>query len=250
MSMELLLPSLILPLSLSALLLTLGLRHPSLRENGLPAIWLVSLLWIQGLNWPPTSALEWLPAIALASMIINLGDNGPARRLAYQLALVLALLLIAWPVLSYQLEMAFILALLLATTLASLAATAPSPQQPATILALATGGLALAAALDGSLLIGQLAGALTTALLVFALMEWLPRTRNNSLGQAGTRSATLLFTALLAAAWLYAELATGPSLLLLLAPLGLRLGPTSAATLVLGALIWLITGQPTGESYY
>jgi len=254
MSMELLLPSLILPLLLGLLAGVLCRAHPLWLGSGLLATWLASFFWLQGLHWPPVEALDWLPAIGLAGVLAGLSAKHRARlgNRTHAVVLVCALLILAWPVLRHGAD-ALTLGGLLAAAIVGIASAPATQQRPASVLTVGAGGLALATALDGSLLLGQLAAALASLTLSFALTEWRQQPLLARLEPPASRLLGLLLIVLLAHAWLYAELPPGPSLLLLLALLPLRLPTPRAALLsplaVASALAWLLLGADE-SSYY
>ncbi len=245
MSTELLLPSLILPVLLGLLAGILCRKHSLWLGPSLLITWLVSFSWLRGLHWPPTEALDGLPAIALAAVLAGLAGKQHTRlgALAHVAVLVFGLLSLAWPVLRHGTDV-FTLGGLLVAAIAGIASVPVKQRRPASVLSLTAGGLALATALDGSLLLGQLAAALASLGIPFAIAEWRPRPFLARFGPAPAGLLGLILLILLVHAWLYAELPAGPSLLLLLALLPLRLAAPRAALItppaVAVALTWLL----------
>ena len=161
---------------------------------------------------------------------------------------------VVWPLLEYALspELVFELLLLL-TAGALLVLVKSSAPAPALILSMSATALALCTALAGSLLIAQLAGALAAAAGVFAIVELGGRLNAPALPVSRLLPLALLYFLLLAIARFYADLSTGPALLLLLAPLSLRLphrlAPGGCLLMLVSAAVWIFMLQDS-NSYY
>jgi len=257
-NLQLILPTLLLPLGLSALWQCVAPRRPVLWWV-LPMAWLPAYLWILGGALPlwPGEAIHWLWPLLLVSVVLAAGLSRSAPRLSLpaQMALLAAaLVLIAWPVLRYEPGPALVAELLMLLGAGSgllVLAARQRVSSPALLLALCSGGLALVTALGGSLLVGQLAAALAALLGAGALAEL------RGHGQIPARQLLplwQLYLALLLIARLYAGIPLPSTLLLLVAPLlggWLRRWPGLAAAGLgsAAALAWLLVSSD-GSGYY
>ncbi len=255
---QMIVPSLVLPLLLSAVLWWVTRRNQAMLW-ALPLIWLPSYLWLVG--WPslfPAEANQWLWLLIVTSVMINLI---PKSRLALittlqTVLLAFALLAVAWPVLQYQLEMMLIIEMFVVIAVGFVTFKFSAKDQattPTLSMAVSSGGMGLVVALGGSLLIGQLAGALASILAVFAGSELL-RKRHPSISLSNLVPVIQLYLVILVIARIFAEIPLGPSAFLLVAPLaGLitarRYAFILSAASVIAAMSWLLlTAEPS--SYY
>ncbi len=260
MIVQLILPSLLLPLALSAGMLVWSRSDPDMLLT-LPLIWLPSSFWLLGLPdpFPPQEASQWLWVLVLISTTINLCLAGRALSARYFQAglVVLAILIISWPVLhsgpgwEFYIEL-IALAVLAGTLLLSMANTAESPA-PALILSICAGGLALVASLGGSVLVGQLSAAMASALGAFALYEMVTRLTRSKLASTRMSPWLVLYFALLLIARVYAEIPLFSAAMLLVAPTALvtRHRYSVAGVLVATGLSfgWLLMTSDS-SSYY
>ena len=222
--LELILPSLVLPFILSLIWLSLSRRYPVFRWL-LPIIWLPSCFWLVG--WPkaiPQEANEWLWWLLILSMGLQaLWLTRPRLTAWMQTSLLgLALILLAWPVLRYQpslsLVLELIVVLLTAVTL-FFRAESNHTTMPVVALTISSAGLAFITVLGGSVLVGQLAGALASVLGAFALYECYRRWTKQGATPMQLVPVIQIYLALLLIARIYAEIPLGSASLLLLAPL-------------------------------
>jgi len=256
---QLVLPSFLLPLLLSAVLFALSRRYPALRW-GLALIWLPSYFWLVG--WPkpmPEEANDWLWLLVIFSIGLNIGFMKRERISAWVQTGLLGLMLIvlAWPVLRYQLGLgvtAELTAVLFAGAALFFGTATNRAVTPALTLAMSGGGLALVTALGGSVLIGQLAGALASILMVFAMFELYHWFTKQSVTLIALTPVIQLYLALLLIARVYAEIPLVSAALLLAAPLiGLllrgRFSTIGAVVSVAASLVWLFFTTDS-SSYY
>ncbi len=254
MQIQLLLQTIVLPLLLSFAVYKTVSKNTHWQAAGLFLAWLPACFWILNIPaLPPSEAVDWLWLAGLAFVAIQ---HLPTQyRNATQLAVfILTLLVISWPVLQYELSPSLIAELLLMLlTAAILVIASPSSPTPALVLGMSATALAVCTALAGSLLVAQLAGALAAAPGIFAITELGKRLTSSRLQTSTLLPLSLLYLLLLAIARLYAEMPAGPALLLLLAPLSLRLKSRSAIGLTLlaivAAAVWLFLLQDS-NSYY
>ncbi len=259
MHIQLLLQTIILPLLLSFAVYKIARQDTRRLTTGLFFAWLAACFWILQLpNWPPTEAVDWLWLAGLAFLAIQLIPYTVIKThyiKASQLAsFSLALLLISLPLLQYALSAELIAELLLILLVASILVIMPSSSPaPAFIISMNATALAICVALSGSLLIAQLAGALAAAPGIFAISELTKRLASSHLKTSALLPLALLYLLLFTIAHLYADLPTGPALLLLIAPLSLRLKNRSSIGLSLLTLVfsltWLLMLQDS-NSYY
>lgn len=256
---QLILPSFLLPLLLSAVLFGLSRRYPSLRW-GLVLIWLPSCFWLVG--WPkpiPEEANDWLWLLAIFSMGLTVSFRKRERLSALMQTGLLGLVLIvlAWPVLRYQLGLDIaveLTAVLFAGAIIFFGTAANRAATPALTLSISSGGLALVTALGGSLLIGQLVGALASVLIVFAVFELYRWLTAQSISLIALTPVIQLYLALLVIARVYAEIPLLSAALLLAAPMmGLllrgRFTIIGTGVCVAAALAWLLFTADS-SSYY
>jgi len=259
MFVQLIVPSFLLPLLLSAVLFGLSRRYPSLRW-GLVLIWLPSCFWLVG--WPkpvPEEANDWLWILAILSMGLTVGFMKRERTSALvQTGLLgLVLIVLAWPVLRYQLSLDVaveLTAVLFAGAVIFFGTVANRAATPALTLSISSGGLALVTALGGSLLIGQLVGALASVLIVFAVFELYRWLTAQSISLIALTPVIQLYLALLVIARVYAEIPLLSAGLLLAAPMmGLllrgRFTIIGTGVYVSAALAWLLFTADS-SSYY
>jgi len=256
---QMILPSVVLPLLLSALLWWVS-RYYSVALWTLPLIWLPSLIWLIG--WPslvPAEANEWLMLLVIIATLINFMYKSKPRVLfaSQTFLLLLAVIAIAWPVMKYQFDMTLAIELLVVIIVAvvlyrfsvvNLATT------PTLSMAISSGGMGIVVALGGSILVGQLAGSLASVLAVFAIAEVIRKRQQSSLGTLKLIPVMQIYLAILVIARIFAEIPAGPSALLLVAPLvGLipatRYASAFSAVSVTAAISWLLLTADS-SSYY
>lgn len=254
MQIQLLLQTIILPLLLSFAVYKTVPQNTRWQAAGLFFAWLPACFWILNMPaLPPAEAVDWL---WLAGLVFVAIQYLPAHyRKASQLAIfILILLVISWPLLQYALSASLVGELMLMLLVAAALIIAnPSSPAPALIISMSATALALCTALAGSLLVAQLAGALAAAPGIFAMAELSKRLSSSHLQTSTLLPLALLYLLLLAIARLYADMPAGPALLLLLAPLSLRLNKRTALALCLLALasaaVWIFMLQDS-NSYY
>ncbi len=258
MQIQLLLQTIILPLLLSFVVYKTTRQNTAWLTAGLFFAWLSACFWILQLPaWPPAEAVDWLWLAGLAFVTIQLiPDDVNAHYVkAGQLgAFILALLLISLPLLQYALTAELIVELLLILLAAGiLVITPPSSPAPAFVISMSATALAICAALSGTLLVAQLSGALAAAVGMFAIAELTKRLASSHLQTSALLPLALLYLLLLTIVRLYADLPTGSALLLLFAPLSLRLkNHTAIGLTLLAALIataWLLMLQDSNNYY-
>jgi len=257
--LQMILPSAVLPLFLSAVLWWLSKRY-AITLWGLPLIWLPSYVWLTG--WPsiiPSEANDWLWILVIISVLINTVTR-PRYSLITSLQtmlLALAAVAVAWPVLQYQFNLMLVTELLIVIVagfiLLRVAATGQATS-PALSLAISSGGMGLVVALGGSLLIGQLAGALAAVLAAFALHEVLSKFQNSMTSLFNLIPMLQLYFAILVIARIFADIPLGPSVLLLVAPLAgllpaVRYASAFSAVSVIASISWLLL-TADASSYY
>ena len=256
---QMVLPSVVLPLLLSALLWWLS-RYYSVALWGLPLIWLPSYIWLTG--WPsllPAEANEWLMLLVILATLINFTLKSKPWTLvaAHTLLLVFALIAIAWPVMKFQLDVVLVIEMLVVTFAAIVLyrfSVNDRATMPSLSMAISSGGMGIVIALGGSLLIGQLAGSLASVLAVFAIADVIRKRQQASVGTLNLIPVMQIYLAILVIARIYAEIPPGPSALLLVAPLaGLipvtRYASAFSAVSVISAISWLLLTADS-SSYY
>jgi hypothetical protein len=260
--LELLLSGLILPLGLSLLWFAVSRRFAWWAWS-LPLAWLPPYAWIIGgaLPWFPQEASHWLWLLVLASLALSLAtvwvNRSAGLWIAQAVLLAVAVVVLAWPVLKYEWSVGLGLELLLLVVVGSgllFSASLARAATPALSLALSGGALALVTALGGSVLVGQLAGAMAAVLGVFALFGLWRGAQGDELSMPQLLPMLLLYLALLLIARLYAGIPLPSAVLLLLAPLpgwlfAGRLPALASAALGGTALVWLLI-TADASSYY
>lgn len=258
MNVQLILPSLVVPFGLSVLLFILC-RQYRLLQWSLPLIWLPSCIWLVG--WPelPQEASDWLWLLVILSTGLNIAlKQRPSQAaLAQTVLLGLALIAMTWPVIIHQPGLGIALELFTLLCVAIIfffSVDSNGAATPSLSLAISSIGLALVTALGGSVLVGQLAGALASVVGAFALYEIYHRFTKQSINLVHVTPAIHIYFALLLIARVYAEIPIFSALMLLIAPLiGLmkssRYAPLGSAVSVIIALTWLLTTADS-SSYY
>ena len=257
--LQLMLPSLVVPILLSAILFVAARRYPALKWN-LPIIWLPSYFWLVG--WPegiPQEANDWLWLLVVISLTFSLGFVRHPRKAGVAQACLwgVTLMVFAWPVLSYQPELGIVIELVVLLLVGGslfLGITYRDTITPTLVLATCAGGLAWVTSLGGSVLVGQLAGALASVLAVFAVYEW-----DRGITKLSATSSVLMplvqtYFALLLIARVFAGIPLISAVLLMMAPLvGLllpgRFAFLATITNVSLALAWLLMTADS-SSYY
>ena len=256
---QMILPSVVLPLLLSALLWWVS-RFYSVTLWLLPLIWLPSLVWLTG--WPPflpSEANEWLLWLVIIATLINftLKSKPWALVITHIFLLVCALIAIAWPVIKYQFDMMMVIEMIVVTIVALVLyrfSVIDRATTPSLSMAISSGGMGIVIALGGSLLVGQLASSLASVLAVFALVEVIRKQQQPSLSVLNLIPVMQIYLAILVIARIFAEIPLGPSALLLVAPLaGLipatRYASAFSAVSVVTAISWLLLTADS-SSYY
>ncbi|GMQ88707.1 MAG: hypothetical protein BMS9Abin09_0140 [Gammaproteobacteria bacterium] len=221
--LTLLIQSIVLPFGLSGLLLWLGPRRDRYKVIGNAAIWLIAYAWIIGLpNLPPEEALDWLWLLLAASYTAGYVVQHRAQWLSRTSILLATLVVIAWPVLRYQLSGTLVGELVVIVVAGGVLFNRLPQIQPATpalTLVINTAGLAVASALSGSLLVGQLATALAAITGGYATAEIISRLHTTRFSAQQMLVLLPVYLGLLAIARLYAELPLTAAALLLVSPL-------------------------------
>jgi hypothetical protein len=259
MTLQLILPSLLLPMTLSLFLFVVS-RHFKTLPWILPFVWLPSCFWLTGLpeQFPPQEANHWLWILAVVSSLTNISLMIHRTLSSYVQVglLVLGIIILAWPVLDAQASMSLIIELLALLIVAGLFLRCTDfnhPKSPTLILSISSGGLGLVSTLGGSVLVGQLSGALASSLGVFALYEIYKRFLTPAVTTMQLSPAILLYFSLLLIARVYAEIPLVSSALLLIAPAPLiirhKYGFIASLLCVATSLIWLLMTTES-SSYY
>jgi len=256
---QMILPSAVVPALLSAWVWWFN-QYKSIVLWALPVIWFPSFVWLIG--WPsviPAEANHWLYPLAVFSVLISLYIKTRLNLISVLQTLLLALVLIAisWPVLQYQFNWMLLfelLAVIVAGFVLFNFSVKRQAKTPALIMAVSSGGMGLVVALGGSLLIGQLAGALASILITLAVVELMTKMQNPAAALSSFVPVMQLYFGILIIARIYAEIPLGPSALLLMAPLaGLMsakryaLGFSAACVIVALSLLLLATDS---SNYY
>jgi hypothetical protein len=185
-------------------------------------------------SFVPHQALDWMPWIALfgaaAAMAVQRIPGSVARVLARAAVAVVAISLVVWPA-QQSVGAAEAAAIIggagLAITVAwsYLAAAAATRPTPPILLMIVAGGAGMSLMFDSSQAIGQLSGALASALAAMVVVN-IPRIRAGFGGDTAGFAVVVLGT-LLTSAWLYAGLP--------LAYVALLAGGILADVIVIGA---------------
>jgi len=215
--------SVVLPFGLSGLLLWLGSHKDGHNVIGSALIWLIAYAWIIGMpNVPPEEAVDWLWLLLVASYAIAYIPQRRARWLSRTLVFPTVLIAIAWPILRYQPSSALVGELVTIVVAGGILFNRMQqirPVAPALALAINTAGLAIASALSGSLLVGQLAGALAAVTGGYAIVEMLNRLHKTRFSVQQMLVLLPVYLGLLVIARLYAELPLTSTALLLVSPI-------------------------------
>jgi ABC-type transport system involved in cytochrome c biogenesis permease component len=214
-------------------------------------------------------ATGWLWLLLASSTGLNIELKKHSRQLAFVQVTLLALIsgVIVWPVFQYEPNLLIILEfiiLLFAGFIYFFNAETNCSISPSLTLAVSSTGLALVTALGGSVLVGQMAGALASILGAFALYElyrWFTEpnitehdSTQKSMNLVQLVPAMQIYLALLFIARTYAEIPLMSATLLLIAPLiGLlhrsRFSAAFTGMSAAAALVWLLATADS-SSYY
>ena len=212
MQIQLALSTVVIPLALSFIVQKLGVSNKIFIAPGIFIAWLVSYLWIAGIpSVPPKEAIQWTVWLAAAFVLINFVINKSEVALVFIqfLLSLLGIVFVAWPVLSHSADALFYAELIFFVVISGLVAYRLSntkPVTPALSLAISNGGVAIVAGLGGSLLMGQLAAVLASAIGAFALYEIYKKLTETQLNKSAILLLVLLSLLLLLTARIYAEL--------------------------------------------
>lgn len=257
--LQMILPAALLPALLSGLALWLN------QKNGV-APWVIALIWLPSCVWLvgmpaliPEEASHWLlPLVIFSVLIAALLKSQVKQQVLLQIILLLLILVaVAWPVLNYQFSwmlLVELLAVILVTSLLYFFSAKNQQTMPALTMAISSGGMGLVIALGGSLLIGQLAGALASVLFAFVLLELINRLNKSVVTMMELLPLMQLYLVILVIARVFAEIELLPSVMLLLAPLAAvvinkRYAFVASAVCIGVAVLWLLmTADSSG--YY
>jgi len=256
--LQLILPSVILPLLLSILLWRFSLSN-STASGILPLIWLPSYFWLNGwLPLIPAEAVHWLWWLVIGSMVINLMFKSRFFLLTvFQTALLsIILITVAWPVLQYKIDLILIIEMLavIFTAYTALGRTVKNNALiPVLSLTICFAGMGLVVTLGGSLLIGQLAGAMASILVVFACWEVMSK-QQTSINALRLVPVVQLYLLTLVIARVFVEIPLTTFILLLIALLAslistIRYAYILTVTSVVTAICQLLLGADV-NSYY
>ncbi len=254
--LQMVLPVLLLPVVLSFSVIWLRKRFP-IAVLSLIFIWLPSYILLNGWpEFPSPEANNWIWVIALASMLPTIWMNKPGiQTLVQSVILATGLAAIIWP-LTHILDYAtgFELLLVLLTGIAIFSTQLNQSKMPAMVLAISAVGLGLVTSLGGSLLIGQLSISLAASITAFALYELLAKKTGFENKPLYLVPVLQIYLLLLVMGRIYADVATGPVLLLLASiATGLlvrgRAAVPASATIVIAALVWSLLSSDA-SSYY
>jgi len=256
--MQIILPSAILPLLVSFLLWRFSLKNSFLLWS-LPLIWLPSYFWLIG--WPslvPAEASHWLWLLLIASMIINLIFESRLLLITVLQTTLLSFILIgvSWPVFQYQIDLKLIIEMLVIIVVAYIifnGTVKNNVSTPALLLAICFAGMGLVIVLGGSLLIGQLAGAMASVLAVFACWEMISK-QQPLINALKLVPVVQLYLVILVIARIFVEIPLATFILLSLAPLAnlittIRYALILSITSVIAAISWLLLSVDV-TSYY
>ena len=259
MQLELALSTLVIPLALSFAVQRLSLVLKSIITTGVFIAWLISFFWIVGVpSLPPKEAIEWSIYIGAVFIIISLFlKSGFGQIILHALLSIVGAILIAWPVISHTPELQLFVELLFFLLIAGIISYRLlhiSPASPALSIGISNAGLAIVAGLGGSLLIGQLSGALAASLGAFALLELYKKLEATQIRRNTTLLTSLLSLLMIIVARIYAEL---PLVSVVLLALSLTLGlscrwkyaSSLSLILTLFSIVWLLSTADK-SSYY
>jgi len=222
--LQMILPAAVLPALLSGFALWLN-QKKDIAPWVIVLIWLPSCVWLVGMPaLIPEEASHWLLPLVIFSVLIAALLKSQVRQnvLIQIVLLVLILIAVAWPVLSYQFSWMLLAELLVMILIASALYFFSAKNQqtmPALTMAISSGGMGMVVALGGSLLIGQLAGALASVLFAFVLFELVGRLNKSAVTMTELMPIMQLYFVILVIARVFAEIELLPSVMLLLAPL-------------------------------
>ncbi|VAW81427.1 hypothetical protein MNBD_GAMMA14-1907 [hydrothermal vent metagenome] len=211
--------SVALPFSLSILLLWLVQGKDIYKLAGSVMIWLAMYAWI--IQWPelpPGEAVDWLWLLLVAMAATGYMAHRRTRHFLRTTLFLTVVIAIAWPVLRYQPSIIMISELVVIVTIGGFLfnlAEKTRPVTPALNLAIQASGLAIACALSGSLLVGQLSAALAAVTGGYAIPEMLYWKKETRFSTQQILVFLPLYLALLLIARIYAELPITTTLLLL-----------------------------------
>ena len=209
---HLVLQSVALPLILSVAGLAV-VRRRDLDPAILLAAWWLIYFWMVGLpDWPPLKALDWVGLLATLSVAMSWWISAGRRLLWGQMLLFAATpLLLGWPLIVQQPTASLVIELAEMAVIGALTVVViikgPTQHRGPAFLT-SSMGLAVAAALAGSLLIGELAAVLASCLGGWILYDSVRRRKISHDVSSAWHMVPLafLFLALLVSARLYADL--------------------------------------------
>lgn len=205
------LQSVALPLVLSVTGLVLA-RRRNLDAAILIAAWWLAYLWMAGLpDWPPIKAMDWAGLLAILSVAMTWRISGRCLLLGQALLFAVAPFVLGWPLIIDQPTVGLVVELAEMAVIGALTVMMvsknPRPHH-ATVFMIGAAGLAIAATLAGSLLIGELAGALASCLGAWLLYDivWRRKNPRNDSSVWHMLPVAFLYLALLVNARFYADL--------------------------------------------
>lgn len=250
--------SVALPFGLSGLLLGWTLHKDVHKMIGSILVWLTAYAWILG--WPelpPGEAVDWLWLLLVVNAAASCIAHRRAQWLLRTTVFLIAIVAIAWPVLHYQPSVALISELVIIMLAGGVLFSRREQIQaaaPAFSLSIQATGLAIASALSGSLLVGQLSTALAAVTGPYAILEIFNRLHKTPFSAQQSLTFIALYLGLLAIARLYAELPPATAILLLAGPLLSVLAPWRhgwAISLLLNACaVGLLLLNSDNTAYY
>jgi len=215
--------SVALPFGLSVLLLWRALHQDVYKVIGSVLIWLIAYAWI--IRWPdlpPGEAIDWLWLLLVTSILARFIAHCQIRQFYRTAVFLTVVIAVAWPILYYQPSIALVSELIILTLAGYILFNRIEQIQtaaPALALAIQATGLAIASALSGSLLVGQLSAALAAVIGGYAILEISGRLHKSLFSTQQSLVFLPLYLSLLAIARLYAELPPAITILLLAGPL-------------------------------
>jgi len=256
---QMILPAAVLPAILSLLALWLN-QQKAIAPWIIALIWLPSCVWLVGMPaLIPEEASHWLVPLVIFSVLIAVLLKSQVKQQVLLQIILLLLILVAvvWPVLSYQFSwmlVAELLAVILAASALYLLSATNQKALPALTMMISSGGMGLVVALGGSLLIGQLAGALASVLFAFVLFELVSRLNKSAVTVIELVPVMQLYFVILVIARVFAEIEMVPSLMLLLAPLASvvinkRYAFVASALCIGIAVLWLLMTTDSSGYY-
>jgi hypothetical protein len=173
--------------------------------------WWLAYLWMTGLpDWPPIKALDWIGLLTAISVAMSWRISGRSLLWGQASLFAAAPFVLGWPLIVYQPTTSLVVELAGMAAMSALTVVViakSSTRHHGSVFLISAAGLAVAATLAGSLLIGELAAALASCLGGWLLYDIVRRRKNPGDGSSVwyLLPVALLFLALLISTQLYAD---------------------------------------------